>query len=126
MVTEAPQPWEWEGQTTHGWEDAEDEGEDRPQGLQKVPSLATDNSGTAKNAVFDGSTIAAAGRDFITVDAAAGLNQALVSQCSLVILRDKSRTTSLHFRTITYTLQDHQLYTLEPPVVHFRNTSCTL
>ena len=31
--------------------------------------------------------MAAAGRDVITVDAAAGLNQALVSQCSLVIAR---------------------------------------
>ena len=32
--------------------------------------------------------MAAAGRDVVTVGAAAGLNQALVSQCSLVTLRD--------------------------------------
>ena len=36
-----------------------------------VPSLATDNSGTAKNEVLEGSTMAAAGRDVnITEEAA--------------------------------------------------------
>ena len=53
-----------------------------------MPSLATDNSGTAKNADTEGSTKAAAGRDVITVDAVTGLTQALVSQCLLVTLRD--------------------------------------
>ena len=32
--------------------------------------------------------MAAAERDVVTIDAAAGMNQGLVSQCSLVTLRD--------------------------------------
>ena len=37
---------------------------------------------------FRRSTMAAAERDVVTIDAAAGLNQGLVSQCLLVTLRD--------------------------------------
>ena len=36
-------------------------------------------------------TMAAAGRDVIPVDETAGLNQALVLQCSLVTLRDSPK-----------------------------------
>ena len=51
-----------------------------------VPSLATENSETANDAVSDGSTMAPTGRDVVPAEEEAGLTQALVFQCSLVTL----------------------------------------
>ena len=52
----------------------------------RLPLLVRKLDTLKRDAVADGFTMAAEGRDVITVDAAAGLNQALVSQCSLVTL----------------------------------------
>ena len=87
-MAEAPIPQKWGGQTTQEcWEVKQREWR-TPPGLPRVPSLENDHSGTAKNAILRRSKKDAAGRDVVTVCAAAGLDQALVSQCSLVILRD--------------------------------------
>ena len=52
-----------------------------------VPSLATENSETANDAVSDGSTMAPTGRDVVPAEEEAGLTQALVFQYSLVTLK---------------------------------------
>ena len=60
---------------------------DRPaEGAEPGGSILWNN----EECSFRRSTMAAAGRDVVTVGAAAGLNQALVSQCSLVTLRDRA------------------------------------
>ena len=92
---EAPQPWKWEGQTTQAvgrgdeddWATLAVEGPDGRNCSAASAGEEAANS-TARTAVSEGSTMAAAGKDVVPAEEADGLNQALVFQCLLVTLKD--------------------------------------